>query len=599
MIEALKSAVMISGQYGAFEYSYDLLFILSLLLSILIVMVFAVSKVNEPTFEKKKDDSITKMLPKELSSRDEYFRALVIYVSLLVLFVVVLSLLGPKPLSSFGITKAPEAPAALPIFLTLLLVGLLPSVPLLRELERQFRRFAHERASIPEAARNIVEKLSAADFDFSAYSKLAGSQSVWFRGVTPSDLLSNRGALEYSWARLCCLLYAIHDRLGIGGASEFAPELFEKYQVDLDNIGLKKRAFEGDISRYKAGTLSSSDDLHHDIRETLRAVYAFLGCAVRLRNSAQSDFEETLKKFGLVLAPTRPVENKDIMIVGLGATTLLVFIVVFAASGLPTVFGWSPSLLYPVKAMEPYIYSLSTLLAQGSAIFFANAMRSRSMRRDKWLTENRDRKPENYVILAVFCGLVGYIVQLSWGLTVWSFSRGWPSFGLFETTLPLAILPAVTGVFYAYHLDTVELKQSPPILWEIGVQAIVTGLFSYVSASAWVALISAQHPELNYYPDYDYLILLVSIGVCIGGALGWYIPKAARNRYCRNVEVKSAWNYAIKATAEKVLGDPQAVSFWLQSPQDGLNNQTPGSAVIDRQTFEVGLKELQKQASAR
>jgi hypothetical protein len=241
MLEPLTSTVLVSGQYGGFSYSYSALFVLSLLLSIFIVLIFAGSKINEPTFDRKNGDYITQMRPKDLASRDEYHRAWIIYVSSLILLILVLSLLGPKPLSFLGIAKAPDAPAALPIFLALLVVGLLPSVPVARELERQFRRFAHERASIPEAARNIVEKLTAAEFEFSVYSKPVLAQSVWTRGVDQSDIASNRGSLLYSWARLGCLLHGLHVMLEVNQENEFDSELFLRYQLEFDNIGLKKK----------------------------------------------------------------------------------------------------------------------------------------------------------------------------------------------------------------------------------------------------------------------------------------------------------------------------------------------------------------------
>jgi hypothetical protein len=92
----------------------------------------------------------------------------------------------------------------------------------------------------------------------------------------------------------------------------------------------------------------------------------------------------------------------------------------------------------------------------------------------------------------------------------------------------------------------------------------------------------------------DYLALMVGIGLIVGGVLGWYVPKAARNRHYRDASVKNAWQVAIEKNAQKLLGSPKAVSFWLQSPISEFNNQTPKSAIIDRKTFEVGLKELQK-----
>ena len=127
---------------GEKTYAYDLTFLVSFVLAVLVVFMFSLSKFGETTIERKDGDFISQLLPKYLATPEEYSRALIFYVTTMVAIVVVLSLAGPG-IVSLGSTGVPDAPSALPMFAALVLVGVLPNVPWLQELERLLRRFFH------------------------------------------------------------------------------------------------------------------------------------------------------------------------------------------------------------------------------------------------------------------------------------------------------------------------------------------------------------------------------------------------------------------------------------------------------------------------
>jgi hypothetical protein len=92
-----------------------------------------------------------------------------------------------------------------PLGFALILVGVLPNVPWLQDIEWRVRRFWHERAFIPTAAHATADMLRASNFDFSSYKQKAALTSPDMRGLELSDFEAPRGSLEHGWARLNCL----------------------------------------------------------------------------------------------------------------------------------------------------------------------------------------------------------------------------------------------------------------------------------------------------------------------------------------------------------------------------------------------------------
>ena len=100
------------------------------------------------------DDYADQLLPRQLATHEEYSKGFLVYFGTMVATVLVLSLIGPNNLVALGVPLPKDlSPGAVPIAVALILVGLMPTVPLLLDVEKWLRRYAHERAYIPSAAR--------------------------------------------------------------------------------------------------------------------------------------------------------------------------------------------------------------------------------------------------------------------------------------------------------------------------------------------------------------------------------------------------------------------------------------------------------------
>src|SRR5688572_25524137 len=157
------------------------------------------SKFEESTIAKSDDDFISQLLPRYLATPEQYSRAMIIYVAAMAGFVVVLSFLGPR-VWSLNATGVPDAPDALPLFIALVLVGFLPNVPWLQQIELRLRRYAHERAFIPKAARATADRLASAEFNYTPYQMTQVLRSPAMRGVEAADFAAPRDTIEYAWA---------------------------------------------------------------------------------------------------------------------------------------------------------------------------------------------------------------------------------------------------------------------------------------------------------------------------------------------------------------------------------------------------------------
>jgi hypothetical protein len=215
--------------------------------AIWLVYVFCQRKFAERSFTRS-GDFIYQLLPQQLATRQEYSQGFLIYFGSMALLVVLLSLLGANNLEQLGIAVPKQLGyVGVPLAIAFVLMGALPNVPGLMLIETFLRQFAHERAYIPDAARATAQRLAAADFDFTSYEGEA-LQSPEMRGVERADFLRSRHALEHSWARLCCLVFAQKSYRMEGLTGSLDAGLLRDYQSDLELIESQKKSFENQVA---------------------------------------------------------------------------------------------------------------------------------------------------------------------------------------------------------------------------------------------------------------------------------------------------------------------------------------------------------------
>jgi hypothetical protein len=462
---------------------------------------------------------------------------------------------------------------------------------MLQEVERRLRQYAHERAYIPTAARATAQRLAAAGFDFSSYEADA-LKSPDMRGVDPSDFTRSRRTLEHDWARLSCLVYELKSRQLSGVTDALDADLLNSYESDVQNIAAKRKSMEDEVARYRAESAKdpsySNDELRLAIHSNLDKLYILLGCAVRVHKQPHEDIDLALRPFGFKLNKIEaPDSNTDLKAVGLTVMAACVLGLGLAAAGLASLKLWRVSDDFPQVLYQPLIDASYAILLYGSAIVVADLIRSRYIRKGIWFRKvggKRQGSGANYVQVGILCGLAGYIALNLWDLAFYQFDL----FGL-KIEAPFSLLPAITGGFYVYHLDNAELQTRPPRWLEIGSQALLTGLCGLIATAAWVGVLGGDASN-----TVDLIAFKAAVGLTVGAAFGFYIPKAAAaTRSDPLTEARDERVRTLEATALKRHRTPEAASAWLERPLPALGNRSPrAAAAADVEGFEHALSLL-------
>lgn len=564
-----------------------LYFGIALVVASVIVGLQCWRKFDEPTEPRDDDDLITQFLPHDLASPKEYSYGLLTYIISMIAVSAALSVLGPPVLKLFAL-QTPIALGATPVVVALAIGGLLPNVPVLKDIEINIRRFAHARAFIPGAARATADRLTTAGFDFSQYRDPEVSGSEEMHGVEPADFEAQRGSIEYNWARLCCLCYALRVRED-EETETLDRRLLKSYRSDLNSVYDRRATLEVQIARLRANSADAGlrPDLRLKIRDALQKLYVFIGCSARLRDSNRSQIDAALADFGFELEPVAgeaPDGHGDVMIVGLAVMGASVWLICYIASELGKLHLWNTSPYFPSKPFDPFVWAFSTILAQGAAILTADRIRRIMIKNGKWYDRDGEapkRRAANYIKVGAACAVVGYIVLLAWGIALqpatWAMAQG---------ALAYAFMPAMTGAFYAVHLDNVELNSRPARLFEIAPQAILTSFAGAAASDVWISLGDTIWPA-----GMDFVILVAMIGFAVGASLAWYIPRTAvRRNYDPLRAARENRVRQIMALATPRFSTPEDADRWLRTATPKLRNQSPITALSEARNYEEVLR---------
>jgi hypothetical protein len=558
-------------QFGVPLDDKSFYYFLALAAGALIVFLFSYNKFGETAVDD--DDLVVQFPTKYLATREEFARAMIVYMATMMVALGVFSLLGPSALTLAGGSVPTAATHALPLLVALILVGVIPNFPLLREIERNLRRFAHERAYIPAAARATAEKMAVADFDFGRYDKDLIFAEPSMVNVKRSDLSRPRGSLEYCWARLCALSYEMQS----GREAESLGALEEPLWTRLEE---KRRALASDVTEYrerlKRDRSYTNVELHENIRKTLRTYHRFLGCAVRHRLGPDANINLELGRFGFVLPPRHAarINPNDTILGGLFVMALSLFVLVFLAATLSAL--WHPSPFFPASALDAFIWCASATSAHGAAILVADRVRARLIARGRWYRARgtaRYSPLANLVRVGIICGLAGYVVLVLWGLV---YQRE-ITLAIVKGMAAYAAMPATTGAFYAFHLDNIELRCRPSRVLEVTVQAVVTAFFGLAACCAWLTLIGESLSK-----GYDLVIMVTLFGAIIGSSLAWYIPEAVPEIRPDPLGDESADRVLkLETAATDHFKDVSLARQWLDRRFAELGDRTPRAAAVE------------------
>jgi len=143
---------------------------LAWLLSLVVLVVFARDRFAQPSYTKDDEGYLARFAPRFLASSARYREGQLVYTSVLIGLFLVLTLSGPNIIALLGgsatpagVKQADVASEVYPLVVALFLVGIgvANDMSPLGRIEFLLRRYAHQRAFIPNGSRSIARRLQS------------------------------------------------------------------------------------------------------------------------------------------------------------------------------------------------------------------------------------------------------------------------------------------------------------------------------------------------------------------------------------------------------------------------------------------------------
>jgi hypothetical protein len=254
-----------------------------------VILLYAWHRFDEPSFPKEETlPSAVVPLRYLFLPPSSYARARLVYIAISGTLYFLLVLAGRPFLEALGIGAAQFPPAAWPLTIALLMVGVLPnpSMKWLNSVEDRLRRQVHAWFLVPDGVKETVALLHDAAYMPPPAQLDAVREPL--RSRIREGLALPRTDLRYRWARATMLMEAI-DQMGNGAPHPLAFARFQAFQEDLVTLRQSYRALRSDVETSFASPPNEEAEaaLREQVDRLLRRIYAYLSWGVR--HQAQSD----------------------------------------------------------------------------------------------------------------------------------------------------------------------------------------------------------------------------------------------------------------------------------------------------------------------
>ena len=492
-------------------------------------ILYAVNEFAQPTFQEHPDRPETAFAPAELTSGTEYIISFCLYLAGLLGVYWTICLIGPAPFAHAGLTGGAETadlevPGAFPLWVAMVLIGVLPRVPVLSFFEQSWRKLMHSRARIPQAVQVRARELRQAQYSFERFEPMVrGGQGLFARHVTPDDLTAPVTSPAHRWARLSAILQQLTVIDAYPEAAAYVDaEFMERHRTYLsaikadylqlaDKIGRQRAALAATPARLEVvggGAVGGSatavagppaftaigDEHAGAIEDLLRRSCMFLGCAMLAAPQAVRTPDAAMRAFGFHSVPVSDVTSEvDIVIksvvLGLLAYCLFVFVAFRVGETLP---AWMGETGWPLlgHGNDRLQFIFNFLLPQLAAIFGALILRHSFRRKRAWFRNSLSRPsfPSVQKYVALFA--VSFVLAL---ITASYFAGTWQGAEKILSDLYWRFLegfvPATSALFVCLAVDSVIVD------WSEARRTYLAGLHAAVAIC--IGYLGAEHFYTN------------------------------------------------------------------------------------------------------
>jgi hypothetical protein len=519
-----------------------------------IVFAFAVNYFNQPSYKFAEEDKsagadqedlmLEPALPKYLTCRFEYTLYLFAYILVTELIYVMLVFFLPDLISSeSGKTTSALSPTRQNIVLSALIItGMAPNLPYVRQLLERSKFYLHDKAQIPKKGREVYRQIKSYQPHYTRAEianilkderYLRGDQDEKMRpDLNESDFKIGAWTLEARWAKLSYLLSYVNRWSKISPFSTYIGNRELQQSSILQAYDhLQKR-----MARFRNGELPESDTvrLNSRVDATLHRTYRLISCLLYLSGKTDSAVDQFLDQLGYI-----PSERRDFPIPWKNMTYVIGAIVGSIIVGSLLVF------LVAELQIVPLVVKISTkniIRWTGFALPFISIpvlwvlfiKRYFSSHSEVWpvVTENlrfkklADRPWHLYLVVAFSAYLIGGLVLFATSIAV-KILNGLPIQDLGRVLRSISVwsfVVFITATFAAYRLDSAP-NFDRPRTFRIGMRGL--GAFLQGLTTTLVIYLAFTHTfaegELNPLtlpePDKGKLGVYCLIGFFLGASL--------------------------------------------------------------------------------
>jgi PilZ domain len=441
---------------------------------------------------------------------------------------VILKVAGNPP----GAPSINKSDSNFSLWVMVFLLGFFPHLPVLRQIEENYRHWFHQRAFIPAEAKALIHHLLANPAFFNPDDEAAQEVIRSYGQGMPAGWGSGRAdnRLSSKWFRLVYLRERFEQWRSqpqieryIGHCEE-EYKLFQEHfkQLHLDVITYIQRRHDDGGAHGHANLDESLQQLKinimRQIEKLLERAYEFVACGVLSTERIHNRRIAKLNYFGLfpTYEPGVPI-ILDIVLKNAIVVFLVTTLTSIAYIGYRQLNGQTH-----LRLVAGLVWAVIALMMIGLCIFGAVAVYRGLTRKSRFDAANDG----DAVLIGPFVHqCVGFLTGYLCGLLVIypyiyiataSHQGAWASL---VQSLPWPLTPAVTAGFVVYYLAVLSAERSR--IKDALVQGLGTG------AAGLISCLWAFGDLTDKLPSFVYIVTTCT---GIGGAIGCFFPWAYRRR---------------------------------------------------------------------
>lgn len=533
-------------EWGGLIFGYD--FVISFFLGGIVLTLVCYERFGQPI--KTKESFVSTLLPEHLALKEDYLKAFLVYLLIMLIIYFLASMIGPSVYKAFRLSNGLEsqmtgynpsadasangiktvfeqwektkAPAWIPLLVMIILSGFSTKYKAFNQIELIVRKLTHRIIGIPDNIEELANNLQLARIDIGSLNlydqKFIKKNFKFATGRDMSDIHHYYQEVERAdpirrWVRLQFLYDRLENkRLSIGRVldvrvMEHYSNMWNEIKIavyDLKNSEDLQLIDKTSEYNTEPQYLAKIQSIESKIDNTLHNIHALIAASIARYCKSSESAAEALAALGLSF---KDVEKRDFInaiIAGILVMTIAVFLIVFITSQLGRRFGGTIYEALPQKPYDAFVWATGALFLHGAAALSGWKFQENRRKKKHWkpLHIRKYRIPsKQYLLLSIQVYFYSTLSLLFWWFVTEMLKPG-PFTGLSirQIWIPLfGLVGIVTGIYVAYTIDLCMRSQlstlrmaSQPVF-----QAVFTSLLSYIIMS--ILLTESSKYALSVY----------------------------------------------------------------------------------------------------